>query len=284
MTAPNKPVAVGARHLRRFGRFERWLHGFLMLSFLGLAATGMPLYFSGSPWAVWLSQLMGGYNVTGVLHRIFAVIMIAVFALHLGKLLQRVLVDKDYGVFWGAESMVPQPRDGRDIVQHFKWFVGKAPRPHFERYTYWEKFDYWAVFWGMAIIGGSGLMLWFPEAFSRGLPGWVFNVALLVHGEEALMAVMFIFTIHFFNGHLRPEKFPMDMVIFTGTVSESELKHERPGEYERLVRTGEIDRLTEPSPSRQAWTVGRIIGTTAVLIGLTLVVLIAYGLLTTWSS
>jgi cytochrome b subunit of formate dehydrogenase len=280
MTAPNKPVAVGGRHLRRFGRFDRWLHGFLMLSFLGLAATGMPLYFSGSPWAVWLSQAMGGYNVTSVLHRIFAVIMIAVFLLHLGKLLQRVLVDKDYGVFWGPESMVPQPRDGRDIVQHFKWFVGKAPRPHFERYTYWEKFDYWAVFWGMAIIGGSGLMLWFPEAFSRVLPGWVFNIALLVHGEEALMAVMFIFTIHFFNGHLRPEKFPMDMVIFTGTVSESELKHERPGEYERLVRTGEIDRLTEPSPSRQTWTIGRIIGTTAVLIGLTLVVLIAYGLLT----
>jgi cytochrome b subunit of formate dehydrogenase len=280
MAAPSKPVAIGGRHLRRFGPFERRLHGFLMLSFLGLAATGMPLYFSASPWAVWLSRAMGGYAVTGVLHRFFAIIMIAVFLLHLGRILHRVLVGKDYSVFWGPESMVPQPRDGRDIVQHFKWFVGKAPRPHFERYTYWEKFDYWAVFWGMAIIGGSGFLLWFPETFSRVLPGWVFNIALLVHGEEALLAVMFIFTIHFFNGHLRPEKFPMDMVIFTGTVSEAELKHERPGEYERIVRTGEIERLVEPPPSRETWTMGRIVGTTAVLIGLTLVVLIAYGLLT----
>jgi cytochrome b subunit of formate dehydrogenase len=280
MGAENRPVPVAGRHIRRFDRFDRWLHGFLMLSFLGLAATGMPLYFSATPWAQRLSQAMGGYAVTSVLHRFFAIIMIAVFLLHLGKLLHRVLVEKDYGIFWGTDSMVPQPRDARDIVQHFKWFVGKAPRPHFDRYTYWEKFDYWAVFWGMAIIGGSGLMLWFPEAFSRVLPGWAFNIALLVHGEEALMAVMFIFTIHFFNGHLRPEKFPMDMVIFTGTVSEAELRHERPAEYERLVRTGEIDRLTEAGPTRQAWTTGRIIGTTAVTIGLILVVLIAYALLT----
>jgi cytochrome b subunit of formate dehydrogenase len=281
MTTPGRPVAVGGRHVRRFGRFERIQHGFLMLSFLGLAATGMPLYFSSSGWAQGLSQAMGGYNVTGTLHRVFAIVMIVVFSLHLAKLLRLVLVKKDYSIFWGPESMVPQPRDARDIVQHFKWFVGQAPRPHFERYTYWEKFDYWAVFWGMAIIGGSGLMLWFPEIFSHLLPGWVFNIALLVHGEEALMAVMFIFTIHFFNGHLRPEKFPMDMVIFTGSVTEAELRHERPGEYERLVRTGEIDRLTEPPPTHQVWTIGRVIGTTAVVVGLTLVVLIAYGLLTT---
>ena len=56
------------------------------------------------------------------------------------------------------------------------------------------------------------------------MPGWVFNIAMLVHGEEALLAVGFIFTIHFFNGHLRPEKFPMDTVIFTGRVTLDELR------------------------------------------------------------
>ena len=50
-----------------------------------------------------------------------------------------------------------------------------------------------------------------------------------------LLAVGFIFTIHFFNGHLRPEKFPMDMVIFTGKVSEHEMKEERTVEYARLI-------------------------------------------------
>ena len=112
--------------------------------------------------------------------------------------------------FWGPNSLVPNLKDGQDIVGMFKWFFGRGPRPQFDRYTYWEKFDYWGVFWGMFIIGGSGFMLWFPTFFSRVLPGWVFNVAMIVHGEEALLAVGFIFTIHFFNGHLRPEKFPMD--------------------------------------------------------------------------
>jgi cytochrome b subunit of formate dehydrogenase len=267
------------RHLRRFDRVDRFLHGFLMFSFLGLAISGMPLLFSHTRWAAALAASMGGYNVTGVLHRVFATVMIVVFATHVGRLLKRLIVGKDYAVLWGPTSMVPQPRDLSEIVQHFKWFVGAAERPKFERYTYWEKFDYWAVFWGMAIIGGSGLMLWFPEVFARVLPGWVFNVALLVHGEEALMAVAFIFTIHFFNGHLRPEKFPMDMVIFTGTVTETELRHERPGEYERLVRDGSLEAVASRPPSRRAWTIGRIVGTTAITIGLLMVGLIIFGLL-----
>jgi cytochrome b subunit of formate dehydrogenase len=277
--AAERPIPIGGRHIERFGRFERYLHGFLMLSFLGLAATGLPLFFSGLPWAVWLSQMMGGYQVTGVLHRLFAVVMITVFILHVGTVVRRLVIDKDYSALWGPTSMVPQPRDVSDMFQHFGWFLGRAPRPHFERYTYWEKFDYWAVFWGMAIIGGSGLLLWFPEAFSWLVPGWVFNIALLVHGEEALLAVGFIFTIHFFNGHLRPEKFPMDLVIFTGRVSEAELRHERPGEYERLLRSGELARLVDSPPSSRSRTVGRFVGTLAVTVGLTLVALIAYAML-----
>jgi len=34
---------------------------------------------------------------------------------------------------------------------------------------------------------------------------------------RSLLAVGFIFTIHFFNAHLRLEKFPVDDVIFTGS-------------------------------------------------------------------
>jgi cytochrome b subunit of formate dehydrogenase len=268
------------RHVTRFSRTDRILHGFLMLSFLGLALTGLPLLFSHAPWASKLSYLTGGPVIASVLHRTFAVILIGVFLMHVGRLLRRVIVDKDYSIFWGPSSMVPQPRDLADMTGHIAWFLGRGPRPKFERYTYWEKFDYWAVFWGMAVIGGSGLMLWFPELFAWIVPGWVFNIALLVHGEEALLAVGFIFTIHFFNGHLRPEKFPMDMVIFTGSIPEAELAHERPAEYERLRRTGELDRLTVPAPDRSVWRLGRVIGTTAVTIGLTLVVLIVFALLT----
>jgi cytochrome b subunit of formate dehydrogenase len=276
-TARSEPV--GGRFVRRFSRFDRFLHGFLMFSFLGLALTGLPLFFSASPWAANLAAIFGGFRGAGRLHRIFALVMITVFLLHITKLLRRLIVDKDYTVVWGPTSLVPQPRDIADLYGHFRWFVGQGPRPVFDRYTYWEKFDYWAVFWGMAIIGGSGTLLWLPELFARIVPGWVFNIALLVHGEEALLAVGFIFTIHFFNGHLRPEKFPMDMVIFTGRVSESELRHERPAEYERLVRTGRLQDVVDTPPSDRAWRIGRIVGTTAVTLGLILVGLIIYALI-----
>ena len=86
----------------------------------------------------------------------------------------------------------------------------------FDRWTYWEKFDYWAPFWGVTIIGGSGLMLWFPDVTASILPGWVFNVATIAHGEEAVLAAVFLFTVHFFNNHFRPDKFPLDIVMFTG--------------------------------------------------------------------
>ena len=276
MTAP---TLAATRYVSRFSRTDRILHGFLMLSFLGLALSGLPLLFSHAPWAGLLAGSFGGPRAAAVLHRIFATILIGVFVVHVGRLLRRVLVDRDYSIFWGPSSMVPQPRDLAEMRGHVAWFLGRGPRPQFERYTYWEKFDYWAVFWGMAVIGGSGLMLWFPELFAYAVPGWVFNIALLVHGEEALLAVGFIFTIHFFNGHLRPEKFPMDMVIFTGRVSESELAHERPGEYERLRRTGELARLAVPAPDRSVWRLGRVIGTTAVTIGLLLVGLIIFAVL-----
>jgi cytochrome b subunit of formate dehydrogenase len=269
-----------ARYVQRFPRDFRVMHGLLMLSFLGLAATGLPLLFSETRWAAALARLFGGFVVAGTLHRVFASLLIGLFTVHVWQLLHRVFVRGEYGILWGPASIVPQPRDVVELVEHVRWFFGLGPRPRFDHFTYWEKFDYWAVFWGMAIIGTSGLLLWFPEFFGRILPGWVFNVAMLVHGEEALLAVGFIFTIHFFNSHLRPDKFPMDLVIFTGRVREAEFRAERPAEYDRLVASGRYEASLVGPPSDALVRAGRAIGLVAVTIGLTLVALIVYALLT----
>jgi len=152
-----------------------------------------------------------------------------------------------------------------------------GPRPQFDRFTYWEKFDYWAVFWGVGMIGVSGLFLWFPEFFGRFMPGWAFNIATVIHSDEALLAAGFIFTIHYFNTHLRPEKFPMDPVIFSGRLSFHELKHDRPLEYQRLVEENRLEQAyAEP---QQAWItdVGILFVFAVVLIGFFLLVLIVIG-------
>jgi cytochrome b subunit of formate dehydrogenase len=170
--------------------------------------------------------------------------------------------------------MVPQPHDLLQLGQHVRYFFGWGPRPRFGRWAYWEKFDYWAVFWGISIIGASGLLLWFPTFFARYLPGWIFNVAIIVHSDEALLAVGFIFTIHFFNGHLRPEKFPMDPVIFTGRVEEEEFLRDHPVEYERLRAEGRLESRRADPPPLWLRNFSLVVGLSALAIGLVLIWLI----------
>lgn len=277
---PASTHAAGRRYYRRFGPIERVMHVLLMLTFIGCAISGVPLLFSDHSWAAGLVRLMGGFEGAALIHRVCAAVMTVVFVAHVLRVFVRAFLAEDWLVyFWGSHSLVPNLKDGRDIVGMFKWFFGKGPRPQFDRYTYWEKFDYWAVFWGMFIIGGSGFMLWFPTFFSQFLPGWVFNVAMIVHGEEALLAVGFIFTIHFFNGHLRPEKFPMDLVIFTGRLPDHELQDERPVEYARLVQQGRLAALEEPAPTASEVALARGIGTVGLVLGLVTIVVIIYSAL-----
>jgi len=124
------------------------------------------------------------------------------------------------------------------------------------------------------IIGFSGLLLWFPQFFAQFLPGWIFNVAMIIHGYEAMLAIVFIFTIHFFNAHLRLDKFPVDDVIFTGQLPEEEFKLERPAKYERLMANGGLDDVRVPVTPRKyrKWAV--IFGFVAMAIGISLAVLI----------
>jgi cytochrome b subunit of formate dehydrogenase len=265
--------------VRRFGRAERLQHLVLLVTFLGLAATGLPLLFSDSAWARPMAQLVGGFGVTGTLHRVFAAVLIGVSLAHVAWIGWRVLRG-ERGLLWGPTSLVPQPRDAVELYQHVRWFFRRGPKPAFDRYAYWEKFDYLAVFWGMVIIGGSGLMLWFPEFFARFLPGWVFNVALLVHGEEALLAVGFIVTIHYFNSHMRPHKFPMDLVMFTGVVREDEYARERPVEYARWKSSAALEAQLAPPPDPRFARRARLGGFAAVAVGLFLFVLIVVASLT----
>jgi cytochrome b subunit of formate dehydrogenase len=272
-------AATQPRYYRRFDRPERIGHVALMISFVGLAITGLPLLFSEQPWAGWLARSLGGFEAAGFLHRFFAVVMVTLFVWHLARVFRRVAFEGDWGMLWGPRSMVPQPRDVREFYQHILFFLGLRDRPRFERYAYWEKFDYWAVFWGMAIIGGSGLIMWFPGFFTQFLPGWTLNLALLIHGAEALLAVGFIFTIHLFNNHLRAEKFPMDLVMFTGHVSEEELRTERPDEYERLRRQGTLADY-ETEPAKPGFVIAaRVYGTVIILLGLFTLGLILYSVL-----
>ena len=255
------------------------LHVLIIVSFLGLVATGLPLRFSHAPWAAHLMALMGGPGAAGLIHRACALITFGYFFAHLADLARKFFRGPNRkALFWGPESMVPQFKDLRDVIQMFKWFFGRAPRPQFDRYSYMEKFDYWGVFWGIAIIGSSGLFLWFPTFFARFLPGWAFNIATIIHGDEALLASSFIFTIHFFNVHFRPDKFPIDTVIFTGRATTAYMKEEHELEYHRLTE-GELKERVVPAASRAAYLWAVAFGFMALAVGITLIVLVLWAML-----
>ncbi|MEK7475067.1 MAG: cytochrome c3 family protein [Candidatus Coatesbacteria bacterium] len=268
------------RQYRRFEPLESVLHVLMIVSFLSLALTGMTLKFSYTPWAAALSGALGGFHAAGLIHRAAALLMIGVFAVHLRSLFRR---KRAAGRTWwamltGPDTLMMTRQDLDEIVGTLKWFLRKGERPRYGHWTYWEKFDYFAVFWGIAIIGSTGLVLWFPEVLTRVLPGWAINVATIVHSDEALLATGFIFTVHFFNTHFRPDRFPMDLVIFTGRMPVDELAHDRPAEYEALHEAGTLTAGLVDPPDPRLVRAARIFGTIALSIGLVLTVAIIYAM------
>jgi cytochrome b subunit of formate dehydrogenase len=261
------------RHFMRFTRAQRYLHAALFSSFLGLAATGLPLRFSESIWARGLAKAVGGFGAILFFHKFCALVLTVAFLIHLKEIVTRGIIHREKGIFWGATSMVANWKDVKDLFGHIRWFLGLGPKPKFDRYAYWEKFDYWAVFWGMIVIGFSGYAMWFAPFFARFLPGWALNAVLVIHSEEGLLAILFIFSIHFVNTHLRPDSFPMDMVVFTGVESEEEFKTKRPLEYQRLKAQGKLEGRIAEAPGIWQINFSKVVGFTAIVIGLVLLVL-----------
>jgi cytochrome b subunit of formate dehydrogenase len=272
---------VTERQFVRFTRLQRILHICMIVSFMGLALTGLTLKFSYTKWASVLSHLLGGFESAGYIHRSAAVVMFGVFVTHLVDLYR--LKKREHGswraLLLGPSSMLPSRRDLMEFWDTLKWFVGRGERPAYGRWTYWEKFDYFAVFWGIAVIGSTGLTLWFPVFFTRFLPGWFLNVATIIHSDEALLATGFIFTVHFFNTHLRPEKFPMDITVFTGRMRVEELKRDKPREYEALVASGKLEEKMEEAYPPIVIRAIRAFAWVALAVGFSIVLWIVYAML-----
>jgi cytochrome b subunit of formate dehydrogenase len=266
------------KHFQRFRPIWRIAHLVFAISVMMLVLTGTAVLFAETAWAKSIIGAFGSPKVMAIVHRASAVILLGIFFAQL--IYFSVAIGRNWKTFnwFGANSLVPRWQDLKDMLAMFRWFFGQGPRPVFDRWTYWEKFDYWAVFWGMAIIGGSGLMLWLPNVTVSLLPGWAFNVATLVHGEEAILAAVFLFTVHFFNNHFRPNKYPPpDIVMFTGAVSLEEFRREHTLEYNRLVASGELTKHLVDAPSRPMTLGSRILGITLIIFGLTLLILVLVG-------
>jgi cytochrome b subunit of formate dehydrogenase len=267
------------RYITRFSGLWRLAHLIGAVSIMLLVLTGTAVLYADSFWAPTVIAILGGPKSAAILHRIGAVMFMVVFFGHLIYFAFRI--GRTWRTFrwFGPDSLIPNWQDFKDCAAMFKWFFGKGPRPRFDRWTYYEKFDYWAPFWGMFIIGVSGAMLWFPSTTASVLPGWVFNVGTIVHGEEAFLAAVFLFTVHFFNVHFRPDKFPQDIVMFTGALTLEEFRREHGLQYRRLLEEGRLDDYLVDAPSAPMTRYSKILGGTLIIVGLSLLILVLSGFL-----
>jgi cytochrome b subunit of formate dehydrogenase len=265
------------KYFKRFKWGWRLAHLAFALVTMTMILTGMTALYASSSWAPLVAQALGGPRIVGLIHRVCAVLFVSIFLAHFVYVMVGIFRSKTFRWF-GPDSFVPNWKDFADALAMFKWFFGMGDKPRFDRWTYFEKFDYWAVFWGVNIIGWSGLMLAFPHVTATYLPGWVFNVGTLVHGEEGFLAAVFLFTVHFFNNHFRPDKLPPpDVVMFTGTQSLEEFRKDHPAYYQRLVDSGELEQYLVDAPAPQMTRASKLLGLTLIAIGLTLLTVIAIG-------
>jgi len=209
---------------QRWNIHHRLQHILLFVSFIVLALTGLPLKYAAKAWAVKLSALLGGLNTMLTIHKAAAVVMIIAAVYHLGYLLYCKLVAKE-----SSRAMIPTWKDVTDVLDHMAYCLGMTTKDaQFGRYSYKEKFDYWAVFWGIAIMVGSGLILWFPQISAQYVSRTVIDFAQVAHSDEAMLAIMAVFVWHFYNAHFSPLVFPMNKVWLDGKFSEEEMKEFHP--------------------------------------------------------
>lgn len=221
----------------RFDAHQRIQHILLISSFLALVVTGFPQKFPSIEVCQWLMDVMGGIQTVRLVHRIAGGVMIFDGIYHMAYVSYTVLVLQRTGPL----QMIPNLKDVRDAVRTVQYFLGMSLRPpKYGRFSYLEKFDYWAVFWGMFVMGGSGLILLFPVLATRFLPGQILIASFRAHSDEALLAVTWIAVVHIFYAHLAPRVFPFNTSIFSGRVPASRYRHEHPLEYAQLVESGKV--------------------------------------------
>jgi cytochrome b subunit of formate dehydrogenase len=222
-----KKESNGKRYFLRFTVNQRIQHAAMIILFIVLAVTGLPLKYADSEISQAMVQAMGGWEMRAFIHHISG---FALGFLGLYHVIMYLLVDRS------KKKILPVKKDFKDFWQHMKSLFGKAERPKYGRFSWKEKFDYWAAFWGMCLMGVTGFVMMYPDLAADifGSYGWV-EVAWIAHSEEALLAIMAIAVWHMWNVHFNPKFFPMNKTWITGKLSEKEMIDEHPLEYDEII-------------------------------------------------
>ncbi len=210
----------------RFTPVQRLQHLVLIVSFTVLALTGLPQKYASAAVGERLIALMGGIEAVRIGHRLAAFVLMAATIVHVVDVAYRLFVERV------RLAMLPAVEDLRHFLQVLRYNLGLGgQRPRMGRYTFEEKVEYWSLVWGTLLMIATGFMLWNPIATTRFLPGQLIPAAQVVHGGEAVLAVLAIVIWHGYGVHLRH----FNRSMFTGTMTEAEMREEHPAELEEIL-------------------------------------------------
>ena len=216
----------GKRAIVRLTRSQRVQHWLLLTSFIALVLSGFALQYPDS----WLAAMLGGSeSLRRIIHRVAAIVMLAVGVYHLVYL----GVTRE-GRLW-LKDMLVRVKDFKDVLGNFGYYLGLSKvKPKFARFGYAEKAEYWAVIWGTVIMGLTGLMIWFKLGLFGFLPRWAIDIALAIHFYEAVLATLAIIVWHFYQVIFDPDVYPVNFAFVDGRMSEEHYREEHELAYREL--------------------------------------------------
>lgn len=211
---------------------ERIQHGTLLVSFITLVLTGFALRYPNAWWVAPVRSLGDWvFDLRGIAHRVAAVVLVAVSLYHVYYVL---FVPRGKQLI---RDLLPRRQDLFDAASVFRYNLGfSKTKPRFGRFSYVEKSEYWALVWGTAVMGVTGLILWFDNTSLNLITKLWWDVARTVHYYEAWLATLAILIWHFYFVIFNPDTYPINLAFWKGTLTEEEMEEEHPLELAQLKR------------------------------------------------
>lgn len=220
---------TGRAALVRFTVHQRVQHWVLFASFTLLVMTGFPIKFADRGWAAWTIEAFGGLTTARMVHRYAGMVLIIgafYHAIYVLWVFGRRLRSEGKGV---VQTLLAMPlvvnRDDLTELFHllgYLFFI-RRDRPLPGRFGLKEKFEYFGVFWGCALLGVTGVLMWGNAWTSHYVTGRALTIASLIHTMEALLALLHVGLFHMIGVVLSPHVFPLSQAMFTGDTPIEEL-------------------------------------------------------------
>lgn len=212
MSTPDQILPYG--RILRYTFRERLTHWAAAFSYIYLLLTGLAFW---SPWLFWLAILLGGAQVSRMLHPwiglVFVAAVLHMYAMWAGQM-RTTETDK---AWWRAVHHYVRNQDDK--------------MPPAGRYNAGQKLLFWGFFFCGLLLLLTGAILWFPEYIPWNLR-FLRYIAVFFHASAGLLTIG-LFMIHIYMS-VFAERGAFGSVI-RGDVSQDFAKRYHPGWYKEVV-------------------------------------------------